>query len=43
MKPGISDGRAPSIIFALKRVGVRFATNATHKKPAGPEGGDQFT
>jgi hypothetical protein len=31
--PGISDGRAPSIISASRRLGVRFATTQLTKSP----------
>jgi len=37
MNPGISEGLAPSIIRALKRVWVRLPTTQLTKKPAGPE------
>jgi hypothetical protein len=33
MNPGISDGRAPSIISASRRLGVRFATTQLTKSP----------
>ena len=34
MKPGISDGRAPSIVFALMRGRVRLANDANSQRPA---------
>jgi hypothetical protein len=37
--PGISDGRAPSIISASRRLGVRFATTQLTKSP--PAGGQR--